>query len=68
MCGLLLIYVVLPLLMYIATKLNKKVLLTISIILFSIFFIDEVYNGLIGRWFNVPNANELYNSWGWKIR
>lgn len=67
-CGLFLMYVVLPFLVWLATKLKKKTLFTISIIVFSIFMIDEVYNGFIARVFDLPNANALYDSWGWKIR
>ena len=61
-------YVVLPFLVWLATKIKKKTLLTISVIVFSIFMIDEIYNGFIARIFDLPTANSLYDSWGWKIR
>ena len=68
LCALFLIYIVLPLIIYIATKMNRKTFFIISVILCSIFLIDEVYNGLIAPNFNLPRANDIYYSWGWKIR
>ncbi len=67
-CALFLIYIVLPLLIWIVTKFNKKTILIISIIICSIFLIDEVYNGLIAKPLDLPRANDIYYSWGWKIR
>ena len=55
--SLLLIYIVLPLIFYIAKKSNKKVFVTTSIILCSIIMIDEFYNLLIARIFHLPRGN-----------
>ena len=44
MCGLLLIYVIVPILIQIAKKVNEKKLLIFSIIICSIFVLDEFYN------------------------
>ena len=59
--SLLLIYIVLPLIFYIAKKSNKKVFITTSIILCSIIMIDEFYNLLIARIFHLPRAYNVYS-------
>lgn len=59
--SLLLIYIVLPLIFYIAKKSNKKVFVTTSIILCSIIMIDEFYNLLIARIFHLPRAYNVYS-------
>lgn len=62
--SLLLIYIVLPLIFYIAKKSNKKVFVTTSIILCSIIMIDEFYNLLIARLFHLPRAYNVYSKLG----
>ncbi len=62
--SLLLIYVIVPFCFYLAKKMNKKLFLTLSITLFSIIFIDEIYNLLIARIFNLPRASDIYKSIG----
>ncbi|MBQ9072367.1 MAG: putative ABC transporter permease [Bacilli bacterium] len=62
--GLLLIYVIVPICFYIAKKINKETLLTISIILCSIILIDEIYNLLIARILSLPRASDIYSSIG----
>lgn len=62
--SLLLIYIVLPLIFYIATKSNKKVFVTTSVILCSIIMIDEFYNLLIARIFHLPRAYNVYSKLG----
>lgn len=62
--SLLLIYIVLPLIFYIAKKSNKKVFITTSIILCSIIMIDEFYNLLIARIFHLPRAYNIYSKLG----
>lgn len=62
--SLLLIYIVLPLIFYIAKKSNKKVFITTSIILCSIIMIDEFYNLLIARIFHLPRAYNVYSKLG----
>ena len=62
--SLLLIYLVLPLIFYIAKKSNKKVFVTTSIILCSIIMIDEFYNLLIARIFHLPRAYNVYSKLG----
>ena len=62
--SLLLIYIVLPLIFYIAKKSNKKVFITTSIILCSIIMMDEFYNLLIARIFHLPRAYNVYSKLG----
>ncbi len=62
--GLLLIYGIVPMLFNLASKMNKKKFLIISITLFSIIFIDEIYNLLIARIFSLPRASDVYKSIG----
>lgn len=62
--SLLLIYIVLPLIFYIAKESNKKVFITTSIILCSIIMIDEFYNLLIARIFHLPRAYNVYSKLG----
>jgi uncharacterized membrane protein len=62
--GLLLIYIILPLLFYLARKMNKKLFLTISITLCSIILIDEIYNLAVARIFSLPRASDIYKQIG----
>lgn len=62
--GLFLIYVVIPLCFYLAQKMNKKLFITISIILCSIIMIDEFYNLLFARIFHLPRAYNVYKNIG----
>ncbi len=66
LCGLLLIYGILPLLFKLVKKANMKILLPISIIVFSIFMIDEIYNLLLYPFFPIPRAPNYYKSIGLK--
>lgn len=65
--ALILIYVLVPLLFYLAKKSNKKTFLMISVSLFSIIMIDEVYNLLISRIFNLPRAYGTYKKLGFNF-
>ena len=65
-CGLLLIYIILPLLLKLVKKVNIKKLLPISIIIFSIFLIDEIYNLLLYPFFPIPRASDFYKEHGLK--
>ena len=66
--SLLLMYVVIPFcLNLIAKKSNKKTFLIISVSLFSIIMIDEVYNLLISRIFNLPRAYGTYKKLGFNF-
>lgn len=62
--ALLLMYVIVPICFYIAKKLSKKKFLIISISLCSIVLLDEFYNLIITRLFNLPNSIAIYKSLG----
>ena len=62
--GLLLIYVIVPILFYLARKMNKKVFLTISLTLCTLILIDEFYNLLFARIFHLKRAYDVYKTFG----
>lgn len=64
--GLFLMYVVVPFCFFLATKLSKKTFLIISITLFSIFYIDEIYNFIIAKLLHLKRASTIYKSLGIK--
>ena len=66
-CGLILIYVLLPLLIKIVKSFNIKILLIVSISIFSIFFIDNAYNFFFYKYFSIPKASDFYSSIGIKF-
>ena len=64
--ALMLMYLIIPGLMYLSMRLPKKVFMSIVIVLFSLVMIDEVYNLLVSKIFGWPDAIEFYESMGWK--
>lgn len=64
--SLLLIYVITPLCFLVATKMNKKVFLIISISLCSIILFDELYNLVIARSLDIYRASDIYKQLGFK--
>lgn len=62
--SLLLMYAIIPFCFYLASKLNKKVFLIISITLCSIILIDEFYNLVIARLCSLPRASDIYKRLG----
>lgn len=64
--ALLLMYIIVPLCIYISKKMNRKTFLTISIIICFIFLIDEVYNLMISKVFELPYASQVYKRIGIK--
>lgn len=64
--GLLLIYIILPFIFYLARKINKKTFLIVSFSLFIIFMTDELYNLVVARLFNLPRASSIYKKLGFK--
>ena len=66
LCGLLLVYVILPLLLKLVKKVKIKPLLIISSILFILFIGDEIYNLLLYPYFPIPKATEFYKEKGLK--
>ena len=64
--GLLLIYGMIPLCFFIATKMNKKVFFIVTITLCSIFLLDEIYNLAIAIAIGTPRASDIYKTIGFK--
>ena len=64
--ALLLIYLILPLLIKLSKTKKINLLLAISIILCSIFLIDEIYNLVFTELFNLPRASSIYKKLGIK--
>lgn len=64
--ALLLMYVIIPFVFYLAKKMNKKAFLTISICLCSIILFDEFYNLLFARILKLPRAYDIYKELGFK--
>lgn len=62
--GLLLIYLVVPILFFIASKINKRLFLIISISICALFLIDEIYNLVIARLLSTPRASDVYKELG----
>lgn len=65
LCGLLLIYAVVPLCFYLAKKMKKKYFLILSFTLCSIVLIDEFYNLFFARIFHLPRAYDFHVKWGY---
>ena len=61
-----LIYVFNPLSIFITTKISKKTLIIISIIIISIILGDELYNLIVTKVFGLRNAIEIYKTYGIK--
>ena len=62
--SLFLIYVVLPLLLFLAKHINRKLFFWIGILLCMIILADEFYNLLVARMFDLPRARDIYTSLG----
>ena len=65
-CGLILIYGLLPLFIKLVKTVDIKKMLVISISLFAIFFIDNAYNFKLYKYFPIPKASDFYSSKGIK--
>ena len=61
-----LMYLFYPLAIYLSTKINKKVLITLSIIIITLIFADQVYNLIITKAFGLKNAIQIYKTYGIK--
>ena len=64
--GLFLIYVLVPLLLKLVKSKHINLILIVSIILCSIFLIDEIYNLIFTKLFNLPKAPMIYSKLGFK--
>ena len=66
LCGLILIYLMIPILIKISKKLDSRKFMIISLIICSIFLIDEVYNLIFCRLLGFYGAPTFYKSLGFK--
>lgn len=64
LAGLLLMYVIVPIIFYFAKQCNKKKFLVISITLCSAFLLDEFYNLVFAKILNLPNSIDIYKNIG----
>ena len=62
--SLLLIYGIVPFVFYIATKMNRKTFIVMSITICAVFLIDEIYNLVIARIFDLSRASDIYKKIG----
>lgn len=62
--SLLFMYIIVPILFYMAQKMNRRLFLTISIGLCSIILMDEIYNLVIARLLDLPRASDIYKKIG----
>lgn len=62
--SLLLMYGLVPLCFHMARSMNKKAFLIMSISICSVFLIDELYNLIIARVFDLPRSTDLYIQMG----
>lgn len=60
--GLLLIYVIYPLLMFLSTKINKKVFNIITFTLAFLFLVDVIYNDVIVSIFHTYSSLDFYKN------
>jgi len=65
--ALLLMYLIVPLCVYLATHINKRIFLIISISVFSVFLFDELYNLAFSRLLGLPRAHDVYESIGFNF-
>lgn len=62
--GLILIYGIVPFCYFIASKMNKKTFVILSVTLAAIFVLDEVYNSILSPMFGIPCATDIYKKLG----
>ena len=65
--ALLLIYLIVPLCIYLSIHVKKKTFLIVSISVFSIFLFDEMYNLVFSRVLGLPRAHDVYESIGFNF-
>ena len=65
--ALLLMYLIIPICIWLSKKINRRKFLILSISIFSIFLFDELYNLLFSRWFVLPRAHDVYQSIGFNF-
>ncbi|MBQ3348164.1 putative ABC transporter permease [Candidatus Saccharibacteria bacterium] len=63
--ALMLMYLVVPGLIYLTRRMSRKVFMSVVICLFALVIVDEVYNLLASKVFGWPGAVEFYQALGW---
>ena len=66
--GMLLIYVIVPLLLKLTDRFGTGVLLIVAAVLTGIYLLDIVYNDILADRLGWMNAREWYRSIGWKVK
>ena len=66
--GLLLMYLILPLLIRLSLKFDKKKFMVVSLIICSVFLLDELYNQIFTKVFGLPRASSIYKKLGIKYK
>ncbi len=64
--ALFLTYLIIPIEIWLAKRLPKRLFLTISIIFLALVLTDEIYNILASKFFGWPDATDFYQSLGWE--
>ena len=64
--ALILVYLIVPALILLSTKMSKRAFLTLATVLFTLVMVDEIYNLLASKIFGWPDAMDYYRSLGWK--
>lgn len=64
--ALFLVYAVVPFFVWVSRRMSKRAFMILSISLFSVVMVDEVYNLLASKVFGWPDAMDFYRSLGWK--
>lgn len=63
--GLMLMYVIIPFLLWVMEKIGEKLFFIIAMVLGSLFLIDVIYNDIIVSIFDTYSAGDLYKNIGW---
>lgn len=64
--ALFLMYMIIPVFIWISYKMSQRGFLILAISIFAIVMVDEVYNLLASKVFGWPDAMEFYKAAGWK--
>ena len=64
--ALFLMYVVVPVFIWLSYRMSRRAFMVLTISLFTVVMVDEVYNMLALHVFNWPNAMDFWRGCGWK--
>ena len=64
--ALFLMYVVVPMGLWLSFRMSKRAFLILAVGLFTVVMVDEVYNILAQKFFGWPNAMDFWRAHGWK--